>query len=265
MFAKDLSAELRSRDLPPIVVGLTLAIVVSGPFGSYAMLNFWQRLLFWFPVLCIGIFGFLVVRVLILRQFSPRRRSLGAVVAAALYAIVAAPFFGLLFRAAFGPYFGTLAGWGEIGTLVYLVSLGLCFLRHPGAPGWLAADIDLSVVAPQEIPVNAAAPSEQPVARLLDRLDPCLRGEIRSLQVRDHYVEISTDKGRAAVLMRLSDAIAELPPGAGAQVHRSFWVAWSAVNGVETEGARVFLRLDSGLQVPVSRANLAKLEQRGLI
>lgn len=245
------------------MVGLILAIVVSGPFGSYATLNIWERLAFWVPVLCLGVFGFLVARVLVLRRFAPHRRSLGAVVAAALYAIVTAPLFGMLFHAAFGPYFGTLAGWGEIGTLVYLVTLGLCFLRHPGAPGALASDLERLA---QPAPAVVIAPlSPEPAARLLDRLDPELRGEIASLQVRDHYVEISTDKGKAAVLMRLSDAIAEMPPASGAQVHRSFWVAWSAVDGVETEGARVFLRLNCGMQVPVSRANLAKLEERGLM
>lgn len=178
--------------------------------------------------------------------------------------MVTAPLFGLLFRAAFGPYFGTLAGWGEIGTLVYLVSLGLCFLRHPGAPGALASDRVPPFAQVQAVPPEVLTPLPEPLPRLLDRLNPDLRGEIAALQVRDHYVEISTDKGTAAVLMRLSDAIAEVPPGIGAQVHRSFWVAWSAVNTVETEGARVFLRLNSGMQVPVSRANLPKLEERGL-
>jgi DNA-binding LytR/AlgR family response regulator len=55
------------------------------------------------------------------------------------------------------------------------------------------------------------------------------------------------------ILMRLADAIGELPPSHGMQVHRSWWVGYEAVASIEREAGRVTLRLTDGTQVPVSR------------
>ena len=68
----------------------------------------------------------------------------------------------------------------------------------------------------------------------------------------------------ASLLLRFSDAIAEVEEE-GAQVHRSHWVAWAAVEAVERDGIKLFLRLKSGARVPVSKNNREKLEARGLI
>jgi DNA-binding LytR/AlgR family response regulator len=67
------------------------------------------------------------------------------------------------------------------------------------------------------------------------------------------------------MLMRLADAISETPPDQGAQLHRSFWVAWSAIMRVERAGGRWFVEIACGTLIPDSRANVAKLARRGLI
>jgi DNA-binding LytR/AlgR family response regulator len=83
------------------------------------------------------------------------------------------------------------------------------------------------------------------------------------VSVRDHYVDVLTDKGKASLLMRFSDAIAETSPEPGARVHRSYWVAWAAVAATERSGATLRLRLTDGTLVPVSRAQRATVEARG--
>ena len=107
-------------------------------------------------------------------------------------------------------------------------------------------------------------PEPAPEPRLVQRLDPGLRGPILSISVRDHYVDVMTGHGTASLLMRFGDAIAEAGV-AGAQVHRSHWVAWDAIDTVEREGAKLFLRLKPGMRVPVSKNHRDKLELRGLI
>jgi hypothetical protein len=254
---KELYAELRTPDLPPILIGFSVMIAISGPFGSYAVFGVWERILFWLPVIWFGSIAFFAFRIAVLQQFPLEKRGAATVIAALAFAILSAPVLGLVFRSVFGPYFGTLAGWGEIGTLVFLISLGLCFLRHPASPGQLQLERDQSGAA-----ALAAGPPEP---RLLDRLEHERRGAIISLEVNDHYVVVTTDKGQSSILMRLSDAIAETFPVHGAQVHRSFWVAWSAVARAEQVAGRWFLELRCGARVPVSRANVAKLEKQGLI
>jgi len=67
------------------------------------------------------------------------------------------------------------------------------------------------------------------------------------------------------VLMRLSDAMKETGDLPGAQVHRSHWVAFSAVRAARRDGDRAILTLTSGVEIPVSRANLPKVKEAGLL
>jgi DNA-binding LytR/AlgR family response regulator len=53
--------------------------------------------------------------------------------------------------------------------------------------------------------------------------------------------------------MRMRDAVAELDGVEGAQVHRSWWIARSAVARVEPHGRTLAIKLANGLKVPVSR------------
>nr|WP_255714076.1 LytTR family DNA-binding domain-containing protein [Pelagibacterium xiamenense] len=57
--------------------------------------------------------------------------------------------------------------------------------------------------------------------------------------------------------MRLADAIAETDGVAGLQIHRSHWVAASAVAGLERRNGKTFVALRSGALLPVSRSYLA--------
>lgn len=102
-------------------------------------------------------------------------------------------------------------------------------------------------------------------ARLVDRLPPELGTEIIALEMEDHYVRVHTALGNELVLMRMRDAIAELDGIDGLQVHRSWWVARGAVSDVQREGRNVRLALDTGVEAPVSRANVQVLKDAGWI
>jgi hypothetical protein len=86
------------------------------------------------------------------------------------------------------------------------------------------------------------------------RLPKPLRGAtLLALEAEDHYLRVHTDAGSALLLMKLGEAAAELGPGAGAQTHRSWWVAGEAVESASRGGGRATLSLKGGLMVPVSR------------
>lgn len=109
-----------------------------------------------------------------------------------------------------------------------------------------------------------AAPAGAPVARFPDRLPPRLRGaEIRAVQAEDHYLRVHTDRGSDLILMRLSDALGELEGLEGAQTHRSWWVARTAVREVVRGDGRATLGLDGGLSAPVSRRYARALREAG--
>jgi DNA-binding LytR/AlgR family response regulator len=99
-----------------------------------------------------------------------------------------------------------------------------------------------------------AAPSPRAAARLYDRLPLKLRGaELWAVEAEDHYLRLHTSKGSDLILLRLADAMAELDGIEGAQTHRSWWVARSAVEGGRRTDGRATLLLKGGIEAPVSR------------
>lgn len=85
------------------------------------------------------------------------------------------------------------------------------------------------------------------------RLPPHIGDDLVHLRMRDHYIEVTTAAGRDLVLMRFADALAALSGARGGQVHRSHWVAWGHVATLTRRQGRLTIRLDSGVEVPVSR------------
>jgi DNA-binding LytR/AlgR family response regulator len=97
---------------------------------------------------------------------------------------------------------------------------------------------------------------------LIGRLPSHVRGQIIALEMEDHYVRVHTDRGSALVLLRLSDAMAEVATIAGRQVHRSWWVADGAIEHFERVGRAGQIRLSNGLTAPVSQRYLRELDER---
>jgi DNA-binding LytR/AlgR family response regulator len=102
-----------------------------------------------------------------------------------------------------------------------------------------------------------------PPAPFLDRLPPHLRSGLIALEMEDHYVRAHTAGGSALVLLRMRDAVAELAGIEGMQVHRSWWVARSAVREAVASGRNVTLRLERGIEAPVARSSITALREAG--
>jgi len=119
-----------------------------------------------------------------------------------------------------------------------------------------------------EAPVDErplAEPGEVSDAELpfIDRIPNHLGTDLIALEMEDHYVRVHTAAGSDLVLMRMRDAVAELGDLEGEQVHRSWWVARSSVEGSRREGRNVRLQLSGGLEAPVSRNMAPQLKQLG--
>ena len=117
----------------------------------------------------------------------------------------------------------------------------------------------------QRRPVEThAAPVGATTVRFLERLPGKLRGaELYAVEAEDHYLRLHTSRGQDLILMRLSDAVAELEGIEGAQTHRSWWVAKAAVQGARRGDGRATLEVLGGVQAPVSRAYAKALREAG--
>lgn len=247
-FLAKLKDDLWSR--VPLVLWLvaSICLAITGPFGTYGVLSFAERVLFWTPLIAVGFLAGSAMRVLVHSGLGVRNFWWGAVLTTALVCLVVCPPFYLLVHAMFDGPVGAVPGLWEIVLLVASLALGVCSLRFAMQPE-----------------AKPAPEVEEAPSRLVMRLEPDLRGTLRAISVRDHYVDVLTNKGKGSLLMRFADAIEEAKPVDGVQVHRSHWVAWDEIEAVETAGTRSVLRLREGITVPVSRNHREKLAARGLL
>lgn len=111
-------------------------------------------------------------------------------------------------------------------------------------------------------PAPAPAVPGVAVSALHQRLEPGFP-PILALAAEDHYVRIIADGKSALVLMPLAEAAALMPEGSGAQVHRSWWLAQSAVTGQRRAGRDLQLMLHGGMAAPVSRSRIPQLKALG--
>lgn len=100
---------------------------------------------------------------------------------------------------------------------------------------------------------------------VLARLPLEKRGALIALSAEDHYVRVTTTAGTELVLMRLSDAMAEVGQTQGLQVHRSHWVAQDQVIKVTRIGDRGELTLSDGSTCPISRGFMPAVRAAGLL
>ena len=112
---------------------------------------------------------------------------------------------------------------------------------------------------------ETAPPPKPESNRFAERLPLPLRTlPIIALQAEDHYLRVHLEGGQSTlILLRLSDAIAELPVETGAQTHRSWWVAKDFVRSVTKADGRATLKLDHTIEVPVSRSFYKALGDKG--
>ncbi len=101
--------------------------------------------------------------------------------------------------------------------------------------------------------------------RVLQRLPIEKRGELISMTVMDHYVEVTTTRGKHLILMRFKDAIAEIPPQLGLQIHRSYWVASDQVQAHRRDGKQLLLITTAQDALPVSRRYQKAVLMAGLL
>lgn len=256
-FFEEYRKDLRTSASLVVWTTLSLWLGLSGPFGTYEALSFGLRMLYWAGAIGVGMVvgsGARAFVDVVLGQPDFRKAAL---LSAGLSSAISTPilfFFSVYMLRGKTPY---VPSFLEVLVFVFSISLGVATFRK-----MIAVRKDEALVMADTADLT---PLSNPMPRLLLRVEPSLRGDMISISVRDHYVDVLTTEGQSSLLLRLSDAIAEVADVDGGQVHRSHWVAWSAVQGVEREGHKLYLRMPYGTRLPVSRNHRDKVEARGLV
>ncbi|WP_081215929.1 LytTR family DNA-binding domain-containing protein [Pseudoalteromonas luteoviolacea] len=108
---------------------------------------------------------------------------------------------------------------------------------------------------------HVASIQDRRLMEFLSKLPLEKRGTLLCLQMDDHYLRVTTDKGEHLLLMRFKDALQHLETFPGFQTHRSWWVAKEAVSSTKKTGRKLLLILKNGDEVPVSQTYLAQTKQ----
>lgn len=233
-----------------ILLGAGVVLALTGAFGTN-IVPLWLRLAYWVPLVLAGAVWAHVCGRLTERFVDPDMRPWLAV--AVVSAATAGPVVGLVWLVT-GLVFDQEIY--PLSRLVYFIGPVLVITVALSA---------LSVFFERSPPVQThAGEGGTAPARFLERLPPRLRGAtLHAVQAEDHYLRLHTDRGSDLILMRLSDAVAELEGLEGARTHRSWWVARDAVRAVSRGDGRALLTLEGGIVAPVSRRYARALREAG--
>ena len=239
--SKDLRAWISEAYSGPVVllwIALSVFVGLAGPFDTYEHMPVFVRIPYAVAIFGIALPAGKICRAVLrplVRRVAIVRKGL---IVSLLFATAYTPAVVLFHQGVMEPIWHT-----RMPPITLWLSLYLASLIESGAWFFMAkasADVD-----------QAQVPE---ASRLLKRIDPELRGDILSLSVRDHYVDVTTSRGLTRLLMRFADALEEVAPVPGIRIHRSHWVALDAIEAVERGAGRCAVRLRDGRDLPVSRS-----------
>ncbi len=239
------------------VIGVFLGLI--GPFGSYDGAGPEVRVAYWVVNMWIG-FVILATTVRLCILIALRTDmpiwfaiAIGVAIGALPLTVLLSLFSGVFWPPAHGRFGTNYVRYSQALVMSEPLAFGFYYLMQRNWTGPAGGE---AIRAPS-LPRGPGGATE-----FLDRLPPRLGRELLCLKMEDHYVRAHTTRGSDLILTPLKDAVAELGDE-GLQVHRSWWVARRAVSEPIARGRNLYLRLSTGLEVPVSRASVAKLRAAG--
>lgn len=233
-----------------------IATATTGPFETRVGTPFPVRILFWTMVLTPAIVGQFALSIL-LRE-TARRIGLAWGWPALIAGVVGSvPILGCVMIAnallgAAGPILSLHDTLAPTVALTILLTMGLNALLPVPQRLW--------GMPRASSPERDAAERDEDAGPLFGRLPVELGREVIWARADNHHTEVCTSLGRTRVLIRLSDAEAELAALPGFRVHRSWWANLAEATHFDTsERSGLTLLMIDGTRVPVSRKNRARV------
>jgi hypothetical protein len=110
-----------------------------------------------------------------------------------------------------------------------------------------------AIASPEPGAAELSFKDNGPLLDLLSRLPRKIGTDIVAMSAELHYLRVYTRGGEALILMSFGRAVDALGLVPGQVIHRSHWIAIAHISALESDGDRVICRLDTGLELPVSR------------
>ncbi|WP_141690437.1 MULTISPECIES: LytTR family DNA-binding domain-containing protein [unclassified Ensifer] len=267
---RELHLVVKAPRLWATFAAVVLIFWVTGPYGTAERLAAVPRLGFWL-VLHAATWAIAIVSA-VLANVLLRERVASGFVRMMIGAAVASIPIGLVTTAIGSATFSVIPTAADImadiatGLFLSLLFCALTWMTMNTETALELNDAGTAAMVPGE---GESRTSGDPVPQkdtgrvpLLLRLKPANRGLPLHLTVSDHYTEVTTTVGRELILLRFADALGELGPVPGLQVHRSHWVSDAHFERLVRDNGRIVIVLRDGTEVPVSRTYAAAVRQR---
>jgi DNA-binding LytR/AlgR family response regulator len=255
-----------------VILAIGLLMGLLGPFGTFAMAP-GVRIFSWIVWILVGYLLFRPTGIVAdwLCEATGLPSTAGMLIALALagfpLTLLVTMMIGHASLSVAMGYDGFWTIYAYIAIVSVVVSMTMkALFAQAGDPA--TAQPSAPPLVPPSLPQPDPTPSTPPdavsaaPAGFERRLPPGF-GALLALKGEDHYVRAIGAAREELILLRLSDAIGELPADAGLRVHRSWWVARDAVSRVERDGRAARLILTNGATAPVSRDAMARLREAG--
>jgi len=260
--ADDTPMPLALRELQAIVsgpiywtiVGLAVLLtVMSGPYSTLERLSFPERLVFWGMIVVISsmVMTFLTIYS---NRLAEARRWNWALVSTLASAAGVLPVVGSVYLAD-----GLVTGFERVGFELIPFPQLVIHVAPPIVAVTLMVNLVIRIQRSGQPATGAETPGggkeeSAPLTFLRGKLPYRLGQDIVTVRAQDHYVEVTTPRGSAMILMSLGDAVQHLKPLAGLQVHRSWWINLSHVARIEQGPSGPELIMTTDQRIPVGRS-----------
>lgn len=247
---------------------MIFAVGFLGPFGTFSDMGLLPRFGFWGAVLLVLVPLSIFMRRVFLAYGVEDLSAKYVVLQVGGLTLLGSPFVWCALQLAAGESVAERTSIFEIAMLFSLLTLIVITLRRiiQQMAEETAADVAGALVEEAgAVPAETAAPAVVMAPRLLRRLTEGAKGEVLYLAARDHFVDVVMADGEERLRLRFADAVDEMDGVPGVVVHRSYWVALAAVEGVERRSGKTVLRMRDGAEVPVSRTYMGQVQAAGLL
>lgn len=220
-----------------VFLSALITLVLVGPFDTYTDLGIAQRITYWTVALSgVGFFMHIGMHVAMTAQrLSGLNQFLQIAIGAGMAAAPGAGLVVFVDTVLRGP--GAEENFILISLQVFVIGVAIGLIEF----------VDWRPLADEPSNTPPASPP-----RLMDRLSPQNRGDLISLSMQDHYVEVTTTTGVELILLRFTDALDEVSSVDGLRLHRSHWAARDHVKEIERKRGRINAALSDGRHLPVS-------------
>ncbi len=226
-----------SKSFWVVLLGASLLIGLTGPFGTFDALAMPERTIYWlFVVTTTFWLGYLL-------SFAVATYAEGydisPVISIGIGAAAASPLLAAWLAGLHVVVFATPFWTDALHLLPYVAVITV------------AVAAGTEALAIREIgPASHATPTSKPA--WLDQLPAHLGRDLILLHAQDHYVRAQTELGETLIRIRFQDAVDDLGDY-GVRLHRSWWVARDAIKAYRYRNGAPIVVLQNGLELPVGR------------